>query len=283
MHPISHKNFRHVLIFALLWVSASLANESCFEDWVCVEPVGEGDQLEFFATNLKPWPIAVSFRAEVTNLKGPKRSVTVEINGSDRVKIASYRRQDAGKRYRYQYWYDYAVGRLTPKHADNYPYALPYAAGESWRILQGFGSRFSHTGREGYAVDFGMPVGSQVMAARDGTVVQLREQHNRGCWDKECAKYANFLVVLHDDGTTGEYYHLQQNGVLVEIGQKVNRGQLIALSGNTGHSTTPHLHFAVYRADTWGRTQSLPFRFVDGGKKLGKPRGGQRHLKSGDS
>ncbi len=247
---------------------------------MCVEAISDSDQLEFFATNLKPWPIALSFRAEVTNLKGPKRSVTLEVGGSERVKIASYRRRNPNKRYRYQYWYDYAVGQLKPHHEKDFEYALPYGEGQSWRILQGFGSRFSHTGRERYAVDFGMPVGSQIMAARGGTVVDLREQHNRGCWDQECAKFANFVVILHDDGTTGEYYHLKQDGVLVEIGQLVERGQLIALSGNTGHTTTPHLHFAVYRADSWGRTQSLPFRFVNGGQKLAKPRGGQRHRKS---
>ena len=71
--------------------------------------------------------------------------------------------------------------------------------------------------------------------------------------------------MLHDDGTTGEYYHLMQGGALVEVGESVQRGQLIARSGNTGHTTMPHLHFAVYRATTWGNTQSIPVRFGGAG------------------
>ena len=92
-----------------------------------------------------------------------------------------------------------------------------------------------------------------------------------------CGKYANFIVVLHDDGTTGEYYHVQQNGVLVEPGDRVEAGQMIGLSGNTGHTTVPHLHFAVYRAAEWGRTQSVPVRFASTDGTIDRPRRGARY------
>lgn len=279
MHPNSQKLFRHVILAALLVSGSAAAKPSCYKDWVCVAPIENGDQLQFFARNLKPWPVTVSFRAKTTNLQGPRGSVTLDLNAMERVEIASYQRKVAGKRYRYEYLFDFTVGSQNPNHEENYRYELPYAKGKDWQILQGFGSRFSHTGRERYAVDFGMPVGSRVLAARGGTVVSLREHHNRGCWEDGCGKYANFVVILHPDGTTGEYYHLQKDGVLVDVGETVERGQHIANSGNTGHTTTPHLHFAVYRADTWGRTQSLPFVFANGDEVLSKPRGGQRHEK----
>ena len=106
-----------------------------------------------------------------------------------------------------------------------------------------------------------MDVGTPVHAARDGIAVKIEESHDKGCWDNGCGAYANYLVVLHDDGTTSEYFHLKKDGVLVEVGDTIVAGQKIALSGNTGHTTIPHLHFAVYRPISWGRTESLPVRY----------------------
>jgi murein DD-endopeptidase MepM/ murein hydrolase activator NlpD len=56
----------------------------------------------------------------------------------------------------------------------------------------------------------------------------------------------NFVRVLHDDGTMGVYLHLKQGSVSVE-GQRVMVGSALALSGNTGNSSGPHLHFVVQR------------------------------------
>ncbi len=81
-------------------------------------------------------------------------------------------------------------------------------------------------------------------------------------------------MVLHEDGTTGEYYHLQQKGALVDVGDRVVAGQQIGLSGNTGHTTMPHLHFAVYRATEWGNTQSIPVRFLSSAGVVHSPRRG---------
>ena len=105
----------------------------------------------------------------------------------------------------------------------------------------------------------------------------LEERHGIGCWENSCSRYANYLVILHDDGTTGEYYHLARNGVLVEQGERVEPGQLIARSGNTGHTTMAHLHFGVYQATSWGRTQSVPIRFATTAGIITRPRPGARY------
>ena len=71
------------------------------------------------------------------------------------------------------------------------------------------------------------------------------------------------MLVLHDDGTLGEYMHLSPSGVEVEPGQRVERGQELALSGNTGFSSTPHLHFQVMTATDDGiAKQSFPFELA---------------------
>jgi murein DD-endopeptidase MepM/ murein hydrolase activator NlpD len=162
-------------------------------------------------------------------------------------------------------------------HDDDYLYALPYESGRSYRVLQGYGSRFSHTGLEAYAVDFDMPEGTPIHAARDGVVARVEDSHSIGCWRDGCGRYANYIVILHNDGTTGEYYHLEQDGALVDVGESVTRRQKIGLSGNTGHTTMPHLHFAVYRAAEWGNTQSIPVRFQTAQGTLNRPRHGGRY------
>ena len=172
---------------------------------------------------------------------------------------------------------DWAVGDRHADHNDDYVYAFPYEQGKRYRVVQGYGSRFSHTGLEEFAIDVDMRVGTPVHAARGGIVARVEESHDKGCWETGCGKYANYIVVLHSDGTTGEYYHLMQNGALVEVGDAVAQGQKIGYSGNTGHTTMPHLHFAVYRASTWGETQSIPVRFQAADSIIDRPRRGARY------
>ena len=70
---------------------------------------------------------------------------------------------------------------------------------------------------------------------------------------------ANFIRILHDDGSMAVYAHLQPEGVQVHTGQRVRQGQRIGLSGNTGFSTAPHLHF-VLQVNRGMRLESIPFR-----------------------
>ena len=178
----------------------------------------------------------------------------------------------------YRYKTRCTIGNKDADHDDSVLYLLPYASGTSYPVLQGYGSRFSHTGREAYTVDFYMKVGTPVHAARAGVVAYVEESHSRGCWDDGCGAYANYIVVLHADDTTCVYYHLQKDGALVEAGQQVQAGQLIGLSGNTGHSTIPHLHFGVYRAIARGREQSIPIRYWSKDGIISKPSRGGRYL-----
>jgi murein DD-endopeptidase MepM/ murein hydrolase activator NlpD len=125
-----------------------------------------------------------------------------------------------------------------------------------------------------------MPVGTPVHAARDGVVALAEDSHDIGCWREECGRLANFIVLLHPDGTTGEYFHLQHGSVQVRLYQHVQRGELLAFSGNTGYTTAPHLHFGVYRTERDGQTQSLAIRFVTRSGMIREPREGARYLTS---
>lgn len=93
--------------------------------------------------------------------------------------------------------------------------------------------------------DFAVPVGTPVKAAAAGTVVKAGPY---GGGDGPA--YGNAIVVRHGNGTYSQYAHLSK--IKVSIGQKVSAGQQIALSGNTGNSSGPHLHFEIRTTPNYG-------------------------------
>jgi murein DD-endopeptidase MepM/ murein hydrolase activator NlpD len=269
---------RSLALAAMLGMPPAVVAGSCSLGWVCVEPVAADSSVELVARNLQPWPVTVSVRVVTADMQvTPTAEVTQTLGGGERHTLITLRDLDPGTDGSYRYSFDWSVGRQDAIHDDSYVYQLPYASGRDFRVLQGYGAPLSHTGLERWTVDFDMPVGTPVHAARDGVVVRVREKHDRSCWEPYCGRYANFVVVLHDDMTTGEYYHLRQHGVAVEVGQRVEPGDLLGYSGNTGKSTMPHLHFGVYRASSWGRTESVPVRFVTDNGILLQPESGRSY------
>ncbi|NOQ16288.1 MAG: peptidoglycan DD-metalloendopeptidase family protein, partial [Methyloprofundus sp.] len=134
---------------------------------------------------------------------------------------------------------------------------------------------FSHTGEQSkYAVDFAMPEGSEVHAARAGVVMSLENDFFKGGVDKQAyIARANSVRVLHDDGSIAVYAHLQVERAQVYEGMRVKAGQLIAFSGSTGFSTGPHLHFAV-QVNKGMRLVAVPFKFTDIKGNSAEPKAG---------
>lgn len=128
----------------------------------------------------------------------------------------------------------------------SYIYALPYEKGKTFRVIQGYFSRFTH--KERAALDFNMKRGTKICAAREGVVVRVKEDGKKGGLDKKYRVDGNNIVIQHPDGSRAGYWHLQYNGALVNVGDTVKKGQVIALSGKTGYAFNPHLHFLVWRS-----------------------------------
>ena len=266
------------LLCSVLAVLSTTAYADCKDDWICVDEIKRNGDVELRARNLREFPVTYTLRvsAKHYSVKGPN-TVTQTVGPGAARQILLLDGNGGGDKASFEYSIKWTVGRVDARHDDEQLYAFPYSSEKAYRILQGYGSRFSHRGREEFAIDFDMPTGTPVHAARSGVVARVEESHSKGCWEDDCGQYANFVVVLHSDGTTGEYYHLDKDGALVNVGDTVMRGQKIALSGNTGHTTMPHLHFAVYRAVSWGRTQSIEVRFQGADGIIDRPRRGARY------
>jgi murein DD-endopeptidase MepM/ murein hydrolase activator NlpD len=152
----------------------------------------------------------------------------------------------------------------------SYIYALPYEVGTSHRLIQGYFGPFSH--RERAALDFKMKRGTKVCAAREGVVVRVKEDGDRGGWNRKYRPYGNNIVIQHPDGSRAGYWHLQKDGALVNVGDTVKRGQVIGLSGKTGYTISPHLHFLVWSFDANRQWKQIATRF--------ETRKGPRYLRS---
>lgn len=144
------------------------------------------------------------------------------------------------------------------KDDTSYVYALPYEKGKTFRVIQGYFSRFTH--KERAALDFNMKRGTKITAARDGVVVRAKEDGTKGGLNKKYRADGNNIVIQHADGSRAGYWHLQHNGALVNVGDTVKQGQVIALSGKTGYAAVPHLHFLVWKTGN-GQWQQIPTRF----------------------
>lgn len=121
------------------------------------------------------------------------------------------------------------------------PYRLPWHVGQVYPASP-------HLARESsvqrFAIDVRMPIGTDVLAIRAGTVVSVQESYFDG---DNLFGHENHVFVQHEDGTVARYLHLTNLGALVEIGDAIQQGQRVGLSGHTGNSSEPHLHFDVTR------------------------------------
>ena len=156
---------------------------------------------------------------------------------------------------------------------DDKVYSLPLPDDSGWQLGQAFHGGFSHTDEQNlYAVDLIVRPGTPVLAARSGVVMQVESAFDKAGLDaKKYAERANLIRILHDDGSMAVYAHLAENGSYVRVGQKVSLGQQIGVSGNTGFSSGPHLHFCL-QINTGLRLVSIPFRMVSGRGFLNLPR-----------
>ncbi|MHC8405037.1 peptidoglycan DD-metalloendopeptidase family protein [Pseudomonas sp. TMB3-21] len=203
-----------------------------------------------------PVEIELSFSA-LRNVSGaPSRPIRRVMPARSRIRLALLTPKQTGRPLVYVPKFEYSLG--DPSGAVMaYRYPLPWRGGP-FRLSQGANGQYSHYGpKNRYAMDIAMPEGTPIIAARGGIVVKTENKQTGRGTDPS----GNFVRVLHDDGTMGVYLHLQRGSVSVREGQRVSVGSALALSGNTGNSSGPHLHFVVQRNTGLGLV-SIPYQFA---------------------
>jgi len=153
-------------------------------------------------------------------------------------------------------------------------YVLPYPVGTSYQVdLNHCSASYHAEGQpDQFAVDFSMPIDSEVTAARNGQVVFVEESGTNGSFPN------NKVIIKHNDDTYAQYMHLTNMGAVVEVGDSVTKGQLIGYSGVTGLAGYPHLHFVVTTVDWEYPYVSIPYNFSNTSENPKGPMMGEIYL-----
>ena len=246
-------------------VQSLSAESSISKPGLSVSHAFTGDGVEFIARNTfyAPFEVALQFD-DITGVDYPhpdedriwvvpprSELVLFELPALEGVDVPSV-----------DYRYVYLPGDPALQPDADVTYRAPYAVGTAHVVSQTYPVSDTHRTRDSmYAVDFAMPVGTDIVAARDGVVFDVASTNFKGGPDEDrYADLANLVRILHDDGTYAVYAHLNWNTIRVRPGDRVVAGEYIADSGNTGFTSGPHLHFAVQR-NLGMRVESVPVAF----------------------
>ena len=211
---------------------------------IYVHPVS-GDSIALKFDNDFSIPVTVRLKLQLENLegRGPSEVRAVIPAGAHAFDLVRLRKTAASDNYKFSYTWKVVLGDTSKTPDPYYLYSFPFSRGRNFKVSQGPGGAFSH--KDSYAFDFVMPLGTPVIAARDGIVASVKSDSNKGGPHALFIEDANYISIYHADGTLANYFHLALGGVKVKEGQRVKKGEVIGYSGNTGFSNGPHLHFEV--------------------------------------
>ena len=263
------QNLRLLFFSAVLFLSFAIANSATEESSgesrdkaVKVISRRDGETTHFYVQNSEACEVTMTFEMSFSNLQGCAQfPYTGTFPPGRETEAFSLSPIQPGAKWEYSYTNYFKLVSQTAQHDDSYVYQLPYAPGNEFKVTQAYDGSFSHKGANLYAIDWKMPEGTPVRAARGGLVVKIKEDSDKGGSSIKYDKFNNYVLIRHEDGTLGHYCHLRKNSCIVKAGQTVQAGEVIARSGNTGFSSGPHLHFSVFKARNGRERESIPIKF----------------------
>jgi murein DD-endopeptidase MepM/ murein hydrolase activator NlpD len=224
----------------------------------------DGDRtLTFVNSAGGPVSMDVAFEVQSNIQSDPILPARIVLPGSSETHALHVFVVDSHAGFSYRLKYSYMPGDFRAQHDAAATYRAPFAPGSTFGIAQAFGGLASHTDAQNYyAIDIVMPEGTPVLAARDGVVMTLdNDFYGAGLDMARYGDRANNIRVVHADGSMAVYAHLKLESSRVHVGQHVQAGQVLALSGDTGYTTGPHLHFCV-QVNQQMKLVSVPFKIL---------------------
>ena len=223
----------------------------------------DDDGVTITAVNTFHCPVQLVF--EITDARNVPADLidryNVVLAADSRTRVLEVPRPPSGE-VEFDIPYEFLPGDPEAVHDAGISYRAPFAISSEYTVTQAFPTRITHTTPASeHAIDFALPEGTAVYAARAGVVFDIAYQSFSGGTSQADMPKANVVRIVHDDGTLAVYAHLSWNSIRVRPGQRVTRGAYLADSGNTGFSSGPHLHFAVQR-NAGQRIVSVPVTFA---------------------
>jgi len=258
------KIWRFLTILFIVSISRPTRVRSDYEDVQISKTKLAGDVVMLSATNPNYCPMFLTLRFPVMENMDTSQTIPVEKLLPALQSIRDLIRLTPRPGVPSSYSYSFLAVPGDPRnvrHNDRVTYWIPYQHGTKHRVTQGYNGTFSHQGS--MAIDFGMPIGTMITAARDGIVTNVKEDSNIGGPDVAYRDYGNFVEIYHDDETFAVYMHLKHKAAFVEPGRVIKAGDTIGLSGDTGYADSPHLHFEVKTRERNGASITIPTKFYD--------------------
>lgn len=281
------KTFLLTCILLVTTVATVRSGEFCSEDAVCMVIEHAASKVRVLFRNKLPMPNQIStvtfeVSPKLVNLTGPDRfPLTRVVKGPETAEVTVLSIVEPSGYWNTNLRFCWQHGSPAEGKEPVFTYRLPFGQGAGYRVCQAFNGKISHFDETRYAVDFLMPIGTPIHAARDGIVVSQEGRQEEGRLEPAYRTKSNYIIIQHDDGSVGRYFHLVKGGVKTALGQQVKAGDLIGLSGNSGYSDVPHLHFEVRRPVNGRESRSIPFAFTTDYAESDTPKEGVVYRDSG--
>ncbi len=188
---------------------------------------------QLFAIN--PYHGPISVQIEMTKSDNaqsvPAWPKTYHVPATSDVYLGTVKPITENQSWSYAYQFGIMLGQLNPEYDPNHIYALPYRTVGDAYISQGFDGSFSHFDEQNkYAIDIPLTEGTDVVAAREGVVMDFATDFIKGGADEKHMFRNNFVRIAHNDGSMGLYAHLKLESVVIAKGQLVSVGDRIYTS-----------------------------------------------------
>ena len=268
----------------LLAVPAALSAKP----FVVVTEEKQGDQVSLYATLQNTTCVSFEMTLTLTNMKSSAPLPIVRDLTQEKTLLTTLTKINPAEKWSFKYRFRLVVGRGNARPDLAHVYKLPFSPESKFPLRSGYGGRAERqVAANEYFLSWNMPEGTPVLAAREGTVVGIRDDSNEHGLTDEFRTRANLIVIEHADGTLAEYVHLKHQGVVVKLGQAVKTGELIGYSGNTGFTRTPNLLVRISRVNPAATRESLAAIWDTKDDYRTRPRGieegkGMERLSSGD-